>query len=240
MKIGETNTAPETTGISTSGAPANPVGVPTPVAEPVAMPAAAPSAPISLMKGEKVSLSKIALEKGLTGGLDNLTMGLGWDVNNFTGMAFDLDASVFMLGANDKVLNNGGFIFYNQKQDVAGSVIHLGDNRDGAGDGDDEQIKVCLSKVPAEIQKIVFTITINDAQVRGQNFGQVKNAFIRIVDDKTGNEILRYDLSEDYSTQTALVVAELYRHNGEWKFNPVGSGYPDDLLSFCNRYGVVL
>lgn len=227
MKIGDTaNTTPNSGSISLGGGMST-SGAPT-------------SAPISLTKGEKISLSKVALDKGIAGGLDNIMVGLGWDVNNFTGAAFDLDASVFMLGANDKVLNNGGFIFYGQPKDVAGSVQHMGDNKDGAGDGDDEKINVTLSKVPADISKIVFTVTIYDCKTRGQNFGQVKNAFIRIVDANTNSEIIRYDLTEDYSTQTALVVGELYRHNGEWKFNAVGSGYPDELGEFCNRYGVVI
>lgn len=227
MKIGDmNNSTPATTGaISTSGA------------APVA-----PSAGggISLVKGEKISLSKVALDKGITGGLDGITVGLGWDVNAFTGADFDLDSSVFMLGDNDKVSGNANFIFYGQPSDGAGSVVHQGDNKTGAGDGDDEQIKVTLSKVPADVKKIVFTVTIYECKARNQNFGQVKNAFIRIVDDKTGSEIIRYDLTEDFSTQTALVVGELYRHNDEWKFNAVGSGYPDDLASFCARYGVQL
>lgn len=195
---------------------------------------------LSLVKGEKVSLTKIALDKGITTPLDNLTVGLGWDVNAFQGAAFDLDASCFMLGANDKVPNNSFFVFYGQLQAPNGAVMHTGDNLTGEGDGDDEQLKVALSKVPAEIQKLVFAVTIYDCKTRGQNFGQVKNAFIRLVDDATSQELIRYDLTEDYSTQTALVVGELYRHNGEWKFNAVGSGYPDDLNSFCARYGVQL
>lgn len=195
---------------------------------------------ISLSKGEKISLTKAATDLGVTGALDNLTIGLGWDVNNFTGAAFDLDASAFLLAANDKVLNNSGFIFYGQPSDTVGSVKHTGDNKTGEGDGDDEQLKVCLSKVPTEIEKIIFTVTIYECKTRNQTFGQVKNAFIRVVDDNSGREIIRYDLSEDFSTQTALVVGELYRHNGEWKFNAVGSGFPDDLSSFCARYGVQL
>ena len=195
---------------------------------------------ISLSKGEKISLTKAATDLGVTGALDNLTIGLGWDVNNFTGAAFDLDASAFLVGSNEKVLNNGGFIFYGQPSDVAGSVRHTGDNKTGEGEGDDEQLKVCLSKVPTEIEKIIFTVTIYECKTRNQTFGQVKNAFIRVVDDNSGREIIRYDLSEDFSTQTALVVGELYRHNGEWKFNAVGSGFPDDLSSFCARYGVQL
>lgn len=238
MKIGDmNNSTPEATGsISTSGAPtAAPAGGGISLGK---------GSGLSLAKGEKISLTKAATELGVGVGtatdLDNLTVGLGWDVNNFTGLDFDLDASVFMVGANEKVVNNSGFIFYGQPTDPAGSVKHSGDNKTGIGDGDDEQIKVTLSKVPAEIQKIVFTVTIYECKTRNQNFGQVKNAFIRIVDDKTGSEIIRYDLTEDFSTQTALVVGELYRHNNEWKFNAVGGGYPDDLSSFCARYGVQL
>ena len=224
MKIGEStpSAAPETSGgISLSKGPG-----------------------LSLSKGEKISLTKAATDLGLGVGtatnLDNLTVGLGWDVNNFQGAAFDLDASVFMVDANEKVVNNSGFIFYGQPSDPAGSVRHSGDNKTGEGEGDDEQIKITLSKVPAEIQKVIFTVTIYECRTRNQNFGQVKNAFIRLVDDATSQELIRYDLTEDYSTQTALVVGELYRHNGEWKFNAVGSGYPDDLNSFCARYGVQL
>ena len=195
---------------------------------------------LSLSKGEKISLTKAATDLGVTNALDNLMVGLGWDVNNFQGAAFDLDASVFMVDGNEKVLNNSGFIFYGQPSDPAGSVVHSGDNKTGEGEGDDERIKVVLSKVPADIQKIIFTVTIYECKTRNQNFGQVKNAFIRVVDETSGQELIRYDLTEDYSTQTALVVGELYRHNGEWKFNAVGSGYPDDLNSFCNRFGVQL
>jgi tellurium resistance protein TerD len=193
---------------------------------------------ISLVKGEKVSLTKIALDKGITTPLNNLTVGLGWDVNNFTGAAFDLDASCFMLGQNDRVPNNSYFIFYGQLQAANGAVIHTGDNLTGEGDGDDEQLKVSLAKVPAEIQKLVFAVTIYDCKTRGQNFGQVKNAFIRVVDDTTGMELVRFDLTEQFSTQTALIVGEIYRYNNEWKFNAVGAGYPDDLATFCNKYGV--
>ena len=226
MKIGDSNgaPAPAESGISLSGG----------------APAASTGGGISLTKGEKVSLSKVALDKGISSPLDKLTVGLGWDINNFTGAAFDLDASAFLVDANEKVLGNSGFVFYGQPSDSAGSVFHSGDNKTGEGDGDDEQLKVCLSKIPAEIQKVVFTVTIYDCKTRNQNFGQVKNAFIRVVDDATNTELIRYDLTEDFSTQTALVVAEIYRHNNEWKFNPVGSGYPDDLATFCARYGVQL
>lgn len=187
---------------------------------------------ISLQKGERVSLSKN------NPSLDKVLVGLGWDVNNYQGPDFDLDAQAFMLSENGKVRSNADFIFYNQLKSPCGSVEHTGDNRTGEGDGDDESVIVTLSKVPQDVQKIVFSVTIHDAIQKNQKFGQVSNAFIRLVDQTTGSEIIRYDLSEEYSVETSLVVAELYRHNGEWKFNAVGAGYQTDLAGFCNRYGV--
>lgn len=189
---------------------------------------------ISLSKGQKVSLTKGNPT------LDLLHVGLGWDVNQFEGAAFDLDAQVFMTKADQKVPNNAFFIFYNQTDSPEGSVVHSGDNLTGDGDGDDESVTVILSKVPADIDRLVFTVTIHDAKIRNQSFGQVRNAFIRIEDKTTGRELLRYDLSEDYSTETSLVVGEIYRHNGEWKFNAVGAGYNTDLAGFCATYGVRL
>lgn len=187
---------------------------------------------VSLVKGQKVSLTKN------NPNLDKIHVGLGWDTNNFNGPAFDLDASVFMVNASEKVPNTSYFIFYNQLQSPEGSVIHTGDNLTGEGEGDDESLKVILSKVPDHIQKILFTVTIHEAQMRRQSFGQVKNAFIRIVDDTTDTEIYRYDLTEDFSTETSLVVGELYRQNGEWRFNAVGAGYNTNLSDFCAKYGV--
>lgn len=189
---------------------------------------------ISLQKGQKISLTK----NNPT--LDSILVGLGWDVNSYVGQDFDLDAQVFMLDENEKVPSNDFFIFYNQNKSPEGSVEHTGDNRTGQGEGDDESVNIQLQSVPQNIQKILFTVTIHDGKQRSQSFGQVKNAFIRIVDKQSNNELLRYDLTEDFSVETALVVGELYRHNGEWKFNAVGAGYQDELVDFCNRYGVQL
>ena len=189
--------------------------------------------PINLSKGQKVDLTKG------NPGLKNIMVGLGWDVNAFdSGSDFDLDASVFMVGENGKCPTEKEFIFYGNLEHSSGSVKHMGDNRTGEGDGDDEQIQVDLSKVPAEIEKIAFTVTIYDADSRRQNFGQVSNAFIRLVDESTGTELIRYDLGEDFSIETAVVVGELYRHNGEWKFNAIGSGFQGGLAALCGHYGI--
>ncbi|MBQ7522233.1 MAG: TerD family protein [Clostridia bacterium] len=189
--------------------------------------------PISLSKGQKVNLTKG------NPGLKNVVVGLGWDVNAFdTGGSFDLDAAAFLLGANGKVTKTEDFVFYGNLTHPSGSVQHLGDNLTGDGDGDDEQIKVHLADVPAEIDKIAFTVTIYDAEQRHQNFGQVNNAFIRIYNEDNGEELLRYDLGEDYSIETAVVFAELYRNNGEWKFNAIGSGYGGGLAALCGSYGI--
>ena len=179
---------------------------------------------VCLKKGEKVSLTKS------NPGLKKITVGLGWDVNRYDGGAdFDLDASAFMLGGNGHVSADGDFIFYGNGTHASGSVVYGGDNRTGAGEGDDEQIMVDLSLVPANVEKIDFTVTIYEAAERRQNFGQVNNAYVRVVDDATGAELVRFDLEEDFSIETALVVAEIYRHNGEWKFNAIGSGYQGGL-----------
>ena len=189
--------------------------------------------PINLSKGQKVDLTKG------NAGLDSILVGLGWDTNKYDGgHEFDLDVSVFMTGDNGKVENETNFVFYNNPQDGAGSVIYSGDNRTGEGEGDDESVKVTLSKVPANVQKISFTVTIHEADARGQNFGQVSNAYIRIVDTAKNEELLRYDLGEDYSNETAIVVAELYRHNGEWKFAAVGSGFQGGLAALCRNFGL--
>ena len=189
--------------------------------------------PISLKKGQKVSLSKE------NPGLTKVLVGLGWDVNAFdTGGSFDLDAATFLLGENGKITRTEDFAFYGNLQHPSGAVEHLGDNLTGAGDGDDEQIKVDLSLVPENIQRVAFTVTIYDADVRRQNFGQVNNAFIRIVDESNGQEILRYDLGEDFSIETAAIFGELYKHNGEWKFNAIGSGYQGGLAALGANYGV--
>jgi len=149
-----------------------------------------------------------------------------------------LDAAAFMLGESGTVTSDRDFIFYNNRQDPAGSVIHLGDNRTGEGDGDDEQIKVDLNKVPAHIHRIAFTVTIHEAEARRQNFGQVSNSFIRIFKEDDGQELIRYDLGEDFSIETAVVVGELYRHGGEWKFNAIGSGFQGGLAALCNNFGI--
>lgn len=188
---------------------------------------------VCLTKGQKVSLSKGNL------GLKDVVVGLGWDVNQYdTGGDFDLDAAAFLLAGNGRVTRNEDFVFYGNLQHPSGAVTHLGDNLTGVGDGDDEQIVVDLSLVPANITKIAFTVTIYDAEARRQNFGQVSNAFIRIYNKITGEEMLRYDLGEDFSIETAAVFGELYNHNGEWKFNAIGSGYQGGLAALCGNYGV--
>lgn len=188
---------------------------------------------INLSKGQKVDLTKG------NPGLKNIMVGLGWDVNAFdSGSAFDLDAAAFMVGENGKCPTEKEFIFYGNLAHASEAVKHLGDNRTGEGDGDDEQILVDLTKIPANVSKIAFTVTIYDAETRGQNFGQVSNAFIRIVDEATGTELIRYDLGEDFSIETAVVVGELYRHNGEWKFNAIGSGFQGGLAALCGHYGI--
>ncbi len=188
---------------------------------------------VNLKKGQKIDLTKT------NPGLHSLTVGLGWDVNRYdSGSDFDLDASAFLLGANGRVTRDADFIFYSNPTHPSGAVTHCGDNKTGAGEGDDEQILVDLQKVPQNIEKIDFTVTIYEAAERRQNFGQVSNAFVRIVDNETGTEIVRYDLEEDFSIETAVVVGELYRHNGEWKFNAIGSGFQGGLEALCANYGI--
>ena len=188
---------------------------------------------VNLTKGQKVSLTKG------NPGLKKIFVGLGWDTNAFdTGAAFDLDASAFLLGANGKVAKSEDFVFYGNLKHPSGAVTHTGDNLTGEGEGDDESIMVDLSLVPADIEKIAFTATIYDADARRQTFGQVNNAYIRIYDEVTNQEILRYDLGEDFSIETAVVFGELYRHNGEWKFNAIGSGYQGGLAALCGSFGV--
>ena len=190
---------------------------------------------ISLSKGEKISLTKEAP------GLNNILVGLGWDTNKYDGgYDFDLDASVFLLGENKKVTSDSDLIFFNNKKHSSGSVEHMGDNRTGEGDGDDEVVKIDLSKVPSNIHRIAFTVTIYDALVRKQNFGQVENSYIRIVNPDSNEEIVRYDLGEDFSIENAVVVGELYRHNGEWKFNAIGSGFENNLEGLCANFGINL
>lgn len=187
---------------------------------------------VTLSKGQNVSLSKTDPT------LKHILIGLGWDARSSDGQAFDLDASVFMTNDKNRVLSDDYFIFYNQLISPCGSVQHTGDNLTGDGDGDDESVIVELDKVPANIKSLFVTVTIHDAEVRRQNFGQVSNAFVRLVNHETGQEVLRFDLSEDYSTETAMVFGEVYRHNGEWKFRAIGQGYSGGLLSLCQQYGV--
>ena len=190
-------------------------------------------AAISLAKGQKVDLTKA------NPGLSKVVVGLGWDTNKYDGgHDFDLDASVFLLDANGKVSSGEDFVFYNNTTGGNGSVVHTGDNLTGEGDGDDEQIKIAINNVPENIQKISFAVTIHDAEARNQNFGMVSNAFIRVVNDETNSELIRYDLGEDFSVETAVVVGELYRYNGEWKFSAVGSGYQGGLAALCNDFGL--
>ena len=188
---------------------------------------------VCLKKGQKVDLTKT------NPGLKEVLIGLGWDTNKYDGgKDFDLDSSVFLLGANGKVAGDDDFVFYGNLKHKSGSVEHLGDNLTGAGEGDDEQIKIDLSKVPAEVQKIDFTVTIYEAEERKQNFGQVENAFIRVMNSANGEELIRYDLGEDFSIETAVVIGELYRNQGEWKFSAIGSGFSGGLASLGKNYGV--
>ena len=189
--------------------------------------------PINLSKGQKISLSKEAP------GLKKIMVGLGWDTNKYDGgQDFDHDASAFLAGANGKCTGDQDCVFSGNLDHTSGSVKHMGDNRTGDGEGDDEQIFIDLSAIPANIEKVAFTVTIYDADKRRQNFGQVCNAYCRIVNDETGEEIIRYDLGEDFSIETAMVVGEIYRHNNEWKFNAIGSGFSGGLAALCAQYGI--
>lgn len=190
---------------------------------------------ISLQKGQKVSLTKE------NPGLNKILVGIGWDVNTYTtGGAFDLDSEAFLLGENGKVTKQEDFIFFGNLKHHSGAVEHMGDNRTGEGEGDDEQIKIDLSKVPADITKIVFSVTIYEAEERRQNFGQVNHAFVRILDEEKNEELVRYDLGEDFSIETAAVFGELYKSNNEWKFNAIGSGYQGGLAALCSSYGITV
>lgn len=188
---------------------------------------------INLTKGGRISLNKEAP------GLKKILIGLGWDTNaSDTGADFDLDASVFLLDSNAKVANEKDFVFYNNLSSSDGSVVHTGDNRTGEGDGDDESIKVDLSKISSSIKEIAIVVTIHEAAQRKQNFGMVRNAFIRLVNDETNTEIVRYDLEEDYSTETGLLFGRLYFKDNEWKFSAVGTGYKEGLDGFCKQFGL--
>ena len=188
---------------------------------------------VNLTKGGRISLNKEAP------GLKKILIGLGWDTNaSDTGADFDLDASVFLLDSNAKVANEKDFVFYNNLSSSDGSVVHTGDNRTGEGDGDDESIKVDLSKISSSIKEIAIVVTIHEAAQRKQNFGMVRNAFIRLVNNETNTEIVRYDLEEDYSTETGLLFGRLYFKDNEWKFSAVGTGYKEGLDGFCKQFGL--
>ena len=187
---------------------------------------------ISLQKGGNVNLSKEAPD------MKKMLIGLGWDARSTDGADFDLDASAFMLNAQGKVRSDADFIFYNQLKSPDGSVEHTGDNRTGAGEGDDEAINIDLSRVPADVDKIAICVTIHEARERQQNFGQVSSAYIRCVNLDNNNEIARYDLSEDASVETAMIFGEIYRHSGAWKFRAVGQGFAGGLGPLAQHYGV--
>ena len=188
---------------------------------------------VNLQKGQKVDLTKG------NAGLRKIFVALGWDTNKYDGgFEFDLDASAFLLCENGKVQSDSDFIFYGNVKHSSEAVIHTGDNLTGSGDGDDEVIMVDLSMIPADVAKISFTVTIYDAEVRSQNFGMVSNAYVRVVNEANGTELIHFDLGEDFSIETAIVVAEIYRHGNEWKFNAVGSGYSGGLKSLCLDFGV--
>ncbi len=187
---------------------------------------------VSLTKGGNISLSKTDPT------LKNLIVGLGWDARPTDGADFDLDASAFMVKEDGKVRSDSDFIFYNQTKSTCGSVEHTGDNRTGAGDGDDEAVIVLLDKIPADIQRVVFTVTIHEAEARKQNFGQVSKAYVRVVNKDSNTEVARYDLSEDASIETAMIFGEIYKHGAEWKFKAVGQGYAGGLAALARQYGI--
>lgn len=189
---------------------------------------------ISLQKGGNVSLTKSAPS------LKKILVGLGWEARSTNGTDFDLDASAFLTTGTGKVRSDSDFIFYNQLKSPCGSVEHTGDNRTGLGDGDDESVRIILDQVPSEVAKIIICVTIHDAQARKQNFGQVADAFIRIVNDEDGSEIARFDLTEDYSTETAMIFGEIYNHNSEWKFRAVGQGFNGGLEAMCSQFGITV
>lgn len=188
---------------------------------------------IQLAKGQRIDLTKT------NPGLTKAIIGLGWDTNKYHGgQDFDLDASAFLVDANNRCQNDLDFVFYNNLQHPSGSVVHTGDNRTGEGDGDDEQLVVDFTKIPSHVHRIGITVTIHDAESRQQNFGQVSNAFVRLVDDSNNQELLRFDLGEDFSIETAVVICELYRHGNDWKFSAIGSGFSGGLAALCRNYGL--
>ncbi|WP_028608751.1 TerD family protein [Paenibacillus harenae] len=188
---------------------------------------------VNLSKGQKVDLTKS------NPGMTRIRVGLGWDVNKYDGGSqFDLDATAFCLNSSGKTNSEKDFIFYNNKSNANGSIVSSGDNQSGEGAGDDETLSINLAAVPADTHKVAFCITIHDAGARNQNFGQVANAYVRVINEDSGVELIRYDLGEDFSVETAVVVGELYRHNGEWKFSAVGSGYQNGLSGLCIDFGI--
>ena len=190
--------------------------------------------PLSLSKGQNVNLTKQAGPAGLS----RLTVGLGWDVRTTDGTAFDLDSSAIVVGANGRVVSDRHFVYFNNLESGDGAVRHQGDNLSGEGDGDDEKISLDLTSMPADADKVVVAVSIYDADTRKQNFGAVRNAFIRVVNQANGEELARYDLSEDASTETAMVFGELYRNGAEWKFRAVGQGYASGLKGIAQDFGV--
>jgi tellurium resistance protein TerD len=189
---------------------------------------------ISLQKGGNVNLSKEAP------GLTKMTVGLGWDVRSSDGAAFDLDGVVFLLNQSGKVRSDADFVFYNNLKSTDGSVVHSGDNRTGAGEGDDETVTIDLSRVPADVDKIIVAVTIHDAEARRQNFGMIAKAFVRCVNAANNGEIARYDLSEDSSTETAMIFGEVYRNGADWKFRAIGQGFAGGLAPLAKNYGVAV
>ena len=188
---------------------------------------------ISLVKGQKIDLTKG------NPSLKKVIIGLGWDTNRYSGgYDFDLDASVFLVGSNGRTNHDEDFIFYNNLKSRNEAVIHTGDNRTGEGAGDDEQILLEFAKMPVDVDKMAVTVTIHEALQRGQNFGQVSNAYVRVINEDTNEEVLRYDLGEDFSIETAIVVCEIYRSGSDWKFSAVGSGFQGGLAALCNNYGL--
>jgi tellurium resistance protein TerD len=191
-------------------------------------------ASLTLSKGNNLSLTKA------DPGLSKAVVGLGWDPRTTSGEAFDLDASALLVGRNGKVRNNDDFIFYNQLEAKDGSVKHLGDNRTGEGEGDDEQILIDLSAVSADVERVIIVVSIDQADARRQNFGQVRDAYCRVVNQDNDTEIVRYDLSEDAASETTMVFSEIYRNGAEWKFRAVGQGYASGLHGIATDYGIVL
>jgi tellurium resistance protein TerD len=191
-------------------------------------------ASLTLSKGSNLSLTKA--DPGLTRAM----VGLGWDPRTTAGEMFDLDASALLVSARGKVRSNDDFIFYNQLEAKDGSVVHQGDNRTGEGEGDDEQILIDLTKVAGDVEKVVIVVSIDQAEARRQNFGMVRGAFCRVVNDVTDQEVVRYDLTEDAASETCMIFAEIYRHGGEWKFRAVGQGYASGLAGLATDFGVVL